>query len=280
MNGADINAQGLQFNVQTAGELAHKGLSSTVHARKRSWNKAGNTGSEDDAALLLFTDPFGGKVVGNVDNRSSIACLEKIEGRKNSLSKHDKCNTFAFREKNAASNLHTFHVDQKLSERCLVEKSSDEESGIVEDDLNINVLGGLLDLLEVIDSGSKVDANGTEFEIWESLLELFHGALEKVIVERDDDHVEALLGQLEGKGLSNSGSSSGDKSPGGIVALLKVGDGTECHVQLRQGVHDNPKGGRDGEDGQDHELPEWSGMLACKLFGVEKSSGVSANASI
>lgn len=90
MDGADINAQGLQFNVQTAGELAHKGLGSTVHARKWSWDETGNTGSEDDAALLLFTDPFGGKVVGNVDNRSSIACLEKTNEENNNLRKHDK----------------------------------------------------------------------------------------------------------------------------------------------------------------------------------------------
>ena len=79
------------------------------------------------------------------------------------MSKHNerKCTSSAKNKSQAI--LHTFHVDQKLSERCLVEKSSDEESGIVEHDLNIDILCGLFDLLEVIDSRSKVDANGTEF---------------------------------------------------------------------------------------------------------------------
>ena len=63
--------------MQTAGQLAHKGLGSTVHARKWGWDKTGNTGSENDAALLLGTDPLGGKVVGNVDSGSGIACLKK-----------------------------------------------------------------------------------------------------------------------------------------------------------------------------------------------------------
>ena len=73
MDGADVNAQRLQLNVQAASELADKGLGSTIHARKGGWNESCNTGSENNASLLFGTDQFGGKMVGNVDSGSGIA---------------------------------------------------------------------------------------------------------------------------------------------------------------------------------------------------------------
>lgn len=56
-------------------------LGSTVHSRKRGWNKTGHTGSEDDATLLFGSDQFRGEMVGNVDRSRGIAFIETNEAK-------------------------------------------------------------------------------------------------------------------------------------------------------------------------------------------------------
>ena len=79
VDGADVDSQRLQFDVQAASQLTHKGFGSTVHARKGGWNETGDAGSEDDTSLLFGSNQFGRKVVGNVDSGSGIACMERTK---------------------------------------------------------------------------------------------------------------------------------------------------------------------------------------------------------
>lgn len=73
MNRANVNAERLEFNVQTRGQLRDERLGTRVHGRKGSGNKASDAAGKDDAASLLVADHLLGKVVSDVDGRRGVA---------------------------------------------------------------------------------------------------------------------------------------------------------------------------------------------------------------
>jgi hypothetical protein len=146
----------------------------------------------------------------------------------------------------------------------LIEKTSHQESSIVENYLHKNILGNVSNPFHVILSRCKVAGNRKKLELGELRLDLFHGSLEKIIIQRHYDDIQTLFDKFKAQRFANAAASTGDQGPSGIVSLLEVRNGAACHVELRDRAGDQPKNSGKRKDGhEDHLDVEASGQ--CKL---------------
>ena len=212
VDGTNVNAEILDLDVQTAGELRHKGLGRCVHGSERGGDKSRHRRREHDAALQFLLHQNLDEVMRNIDRRRRIA----------------------------------LDIGQKLADGGLVQESGDDEASVVEDDLHVNVLGLGLDGLHVVHTRAEGNTDGTELQIGILGLQFLDGGLEEVVVERNHHDVESLRGQLEAQGLADAAAAARDQRPLRIVLLLEVRYGTEGHEQLGDEVGNEPEGGRDG----------------------------------
>jgi len=124
-------------------------------------------------------------------------------------------------------------VAYSLPQGSLVNKSSDNKSRIIKNALNRNILRSLLNIFQIIHTRRKTRPHRPELQLRIFLLELLHGILQVLIVQRHEHDIQSLTGRFERQRLPDARSRSGDQRPRGIVSFLQVGDGTDGgHVDL------------------------------------------------
>ena len=103
-------------------------------------------------------------------------------------------------------------VGQLRLERRRLEEASQHVPSVQENQLDVDVRGGLLDFSEIAalvgrDAaawGAEVDADGADLPRRELCRELLGGRREQVVVEGDEDDVGALGEELLCQGLADS----------------------------------------------------------------------------
>ena len=73
VDGANVNPQSLELNVQTAGQLVDEGLGRPVHARKGSRDPPSDAGRKDDTSLPFIGDHFSNEMMRHIHGRRCIA---------------------------------------------------------------------------------------------------------------------------------------------------------------------------------------------------------------
>jgi len=106
----------------------------------------------------------------------------------------------------------------------LGEGAHDGKAGVGEDDLDGDVLGGLLDgaHVDLGVRGAEVHANRSELTLRELLFEVSHGAFQEVVLQGAHDNVEALGGELEDERTAEARRATAHKGPRRVVLLLEV----------------------------------------------------------
>lgn len=109
VHGQHVDAAVAHLDGQRGGELRHEGLGRTVHHSKRVGDVAGYRGGEDETALDVLCEHLLQEVVGHLNTGGRVA----------------------------------LQVGQLGVQAGLVKETGHDVAGVVEHNLDINVLGGL-----------------------------------------------------------------------------------------------------------------------------------------
>lgn len=88
-----------------------------------------------------------------------------------------------------------------------MKEPSGDKPGIVEHQVDLDVLGGLDDLAHEV-AGGEVRSTRAKLNAGIELLQLLKGVPQHIIIQGHHDHIDTLLGKLLGDGLANAGAGT------------------------------------------------------------------------
>ena len=210
----DVDANVAEVAGDGGGVVGDEGLGAAVGGGGGAGEVASGGGGEGDEATHLLLDHLAGEVVGDGGGADGVA----------------------------------LNVGADAVPRAVGDHAGEDVASVAEDELDVDVLGGVDNGLHVRGVGiTEVDGDLAEADVLVLSLELGEGLGEVGVVAGGHDDVDALLGELLGEALTDAGGGAGDEGPLSVVLVLEVvGD---LHADLLDDEHDSV--GREGDDAEE-----------------------------